>query len=451
MTTVSRIFGLMIPVMQLDALEWKARNPSKDELHSAMQATRRRTIAGVQCYRTALGDSLHVPHETQLNPPRWELGHIGWFYDWWIARNPGYAKGLQADPLAKRKPARQASKGRDADSLYNSSDVHHSNRWSIALPTIDETLKDLEESLEETFECLAKLNDNPESHYFFRLSVLHEDMHAEAAVYMAQCLGISMDEGWKSLVFSTASTLMRAAPTPDTARSSPNPAIPNQLRLGHSQPWDLGFQGEGFCFDNECPKKTVQLQAFEIDSKPVSWEDYLAFIEDDGYRRRDLWTEEGWLWLAAQVSQNKNERIGPRYLQFQSGAWMYQNFGQLEPLRLHQVARHLSYFEAQAWCRWKNRRLPSEAEWEWAAHQPGFEFGEVWEWTSSPFLPLCSLANFQCHPYQDYSYPWFDGRPVLKGHSLATPERLRHRKFRNFFTPERNDIFVGFRSAKSMV
>ncbi len=445
-----------MPLMQLDNLERKARNPSKDELHSAMLASRERTIAGVQSYRDALGDELYVPCQTQLNLPRWEVGHIGWFYDWWISRNPDFALGLRANPSAKRKLARQVTRGIDADSLYNSSDVHHSSRWGLALPSIEETLKDLEEGVEETVEHLQRAGNNPESHYFFQLSVLHEDMHAEAAVYMAQSLGIPMGRQWQALVYGNQPKQQQTNPGLDTLRVTSNCPKQEPLRLERSQAWRLGFEGEGFAFDNECPSQWMQLEPFEIDPKPVSWGDFLAFINDDGYTRQELWTQEGWAWLEAQAYKNHPQARGatgqrlPRYIRYDSGEWLQEDFGQLKLLNADHAACHINYFEARAWCQWKNRRLPTEAQWEWAARQLSFSFGEVWEWTSSPFLPFCSITDFKCHPYQDYSYPWFDGRPVLKGYSLATPKNLRHRKFRNFFTPERNDIFVGFRSVKSL-
>ena len=114
--------------------------------------------------------------------------------------------------------------------------------------------------------------------------------------------------------------------------------------------------------------------------------------------------------------------------------WLQWRDGRWQPLDLRCAACHLSAHEAQAWCRWAGRRLPTEAEWERAALEPPGEFawGEVWEWTASAFAPY---PGFVPHPYRDYSAPWFDGRPVLRGASFMTQPRLRHPRYRNYFWP----------------
>ncbi|MBC7938690.1 MAG: SUMF1/EgtB/PvdO family nonheme iron enzyme, partial [Chitinophagaceae bacterium] len=149
-------------------------------------------------------------------------------------------------------------------------------------------------------------------------------------------------------------------------------------------------------------------------------------------------------WSPAGLSWLHSSRLrAPLYLR--GTPWQVQMGGHWQPLGRALPACHLSAFEAEAWCAWAGRRLPTEGEWERAALQgdPAFTWGAVWEWTASSFEPY---AGFVAHPYRDYSAPWFGSRRVLRGASFGTQPRLHHARYRNFFTPERNDIFAGFRS-----
>ncbi len=375
-----------------------ARRAGPAALAALLQTTRTRTLRLLDAYEAALGPALAVPRSPELNPPLWELGHIAWFTDRWIARHPGRNRGAQADPEHPLHPARQAARGLDADALYDSSAVPHAKRWSLPLPTLDQTRADLQASLDDTLALLARADDHDDALYFFRLALFHEDMHAEAWVYMAQTLGIALP----------------------AEHLPPAPAAPRPpLRLP-AQTWRLGRPGRGFAFDNELPGASVALAAFEIDAQPVHWARYLPAVD------------------AGAVPV-------PRHLRRAGGQWQRHRHGVWQPLDPMAPACHLSAAEARAWCDWAGRRLPSEAEWECAAlGAPGFAWGQVWEWTSSPFAPF---PGFVAHPYRDYSRPWFDGRPVLKGASHATAAHLRHPRYRNFFSAERNDLFAGFRSA----
>ncbi|MBU2409500.1 MAG: SUMF1/EgtB/PvdO family nonheme iron enzyme, partial [Gammaproteobacteria bacterium] len=130
------------------------------------------------------------------------------------------------------------------------------------------------------------------------------------------------------------------------------------------------------------------------------------------------------------------------------GGWERSQFGQWVPIDPSAPAVQLTAHEAEAWCRWAGRRLPTEAEWETAARlaieqSEAFEWGEVWEWTASQFAPY---PGFIPHPYRDYSQPWFDGRPVLREGSFATVQHMKHPSYRNFFPADRSDVFAGFRS-----
>lgn len=376
----------------------QARHADARALHQALRDSRQRTLRLFDAYLRALGPTLTVPQRPELNPPLWELGHIGWFADWWLQRNPQRQHGTQADPDAARTPTRQARRGIDGDALYNSSQVPHASRWSLPLPSVQHTLDDLQAQLSDTLALLDHTPHTDQGLYFHRLVLFHEDMHAEAAVYMAQALG-----------FDPGDDLSHALFAPHNA--------PTQLTMADSQV-TLGQPPGGFAFDNELQAANAQVPAFTIDSHPLRWAEVLPCIEAG----------------AMPV---------PPCVRASGSGWQVQRWGQWQALDPHTTACHLSAHDAQAWCRWAGRRLPTEAEWLAASTHPSFVWGTVWEWTSSPFAPF---AGFVPHPYRDYSQPWFDGRPVLKGASAATHPRMRHHQYRNYFTPERNDIFAGLRT-----
>jgi ergothioneine biosynthesis protein EgtB len=394
-----------------------ARCGGRGFLAQALRDARARSLALLAAYEAALGPELRVPCTPELNPPLWELGHVGWFADWWLARNPQRDRGVHADPQAPRGPAHQAARGVDADALYNSSAVPHDLRWQMVLPDARAVRADLEASLQDTLALLATAPEDDAGLYFFRLALFHEDMHAEAAVYMAQTLGFDPLHPYPCAAVPTAQR-------------------PRALSVAAAEV-TLGRSGPGFAYDNELGAHRVTVDAFEIDARPVTWAAFLPFVDSGSYAQRHFWDAAGWAWRLSQ------DRQAPRYLRHTPAGWEQQVFGRWQPLDPAAPARHLTAFEAQAWCAWAGRRLPTEAEWTLAAQDPAFDWGSIWEWTASPFAPL---PGFVPHPYQDYSQPWFDGRPVLKGASSATHPRMRHPQYRNYFPPERNDLVAGFRS-----
>ncbi|MDE2004290.1 MAG: SUMF1/EgtB/PvdO family nonheme iron enzyme [Betaproteobacteria bacterium] len=379
------------------ALSEAARRGGQPLLAAALCDSRARTLALLDAYAAALGESLVVPYSVQINPPRWEAGHVGWFQDYWIARNLQRAQGIACDPDHERSAGRLPH----ADALYDSSHVAHATRWELDLPDLAATRGYLADGLAETLSLLAATPETDEALYFFRLVLFHEDMHGEAGIYMAQALDIPLPE-------SLLAPATGALPAADTL------ALPGQN-------WTLGWTGDGFAFDNELAPWEVTLPALEIDSDVVRWRRYLPFVEQGG-------------------------AAPPRYLRKQRGEWQHRVFGQWRSLPLDAPATHLAWTEADAWCRWARRRLPSEAEWEMAAStRPEFHWGQVWEWTASRFVPY---PGFAPHPYRDYSAPWFGDRYVLRGASRATAPRMAHPRYRNYFAPERNDLYNGFRSCR---
>ena len=389
------------------------RSASKSVLADALRASRRDTLATFAQIEAALPD-LQVPYRAELNPPLWELGHVGWFQQYWLHRNPQHWLGAQADPAAPRWPPL----GPDDDALFNSSLVPHASRWQLPLPSAEALRGGLEAGLARTLEMLHACADTDQALYFYRLVLAHEDMHHEAALYMAQALALPAGASrWR-------------------------PQVPNAQRMTLSfdaQPFEQGWSGPGFAFDNELGAHRSVLPASRIDSRVVLWGEYLPFVEDGGYADERWWSEAGRDWRRANGAQS------PRYLRRAEGGWQRRHGDRWPALDPTLPACHLNAHEADAWCTWAGRRLPSEAEWERAAVQggPAFDWGQVWEWTASPFAPY---PGFAPHPYMDYSAPWFGSRRVLRGASFATQPRLRHLRYRNYFTPERNDIYAGFRS-----
>jgi ergothioneine biosynthesis protein EgtB len=390
-----------------------ARSALPDVLAVSLVDARAQTLKGFDAWAAAL-PTLAVPQRDELNPPLWELGHIGWFQEWWTTRNPHCTRGPAADPNV----VRPASILPGADALYDSSRVAHATRWSLPLPDAAATRAYLAQSLDATLGQLAatqavgKVDDT--SLYFYRLCLFHEDMHNEAARYMGHTLGVRMPgvrpaRGCKEGVIALGEVLHR-----------------------------LGWPGAGFAFDNELRGQDVEVPACEIDASPVSNARFAAFVDAGGYANAAYWSEPGRAWLAG------TGRTAPRFWRRQGAGWQQQWFGEWVELDGQAPAMHLNCFEAEAWCAWAGRRLPTEAQWEHAAlSAPEFLWGDVWEWSADAFRPY---PGFTPHPYRDYSAPWFESRRLLKGASIATDARMRHPRYRNFFTPERDDIFAGFRS-----
>ena len=395
------------------------RRAGRTALAAALRSGRAQLLALFEGFERALGrDGLHIAFDPLLNLPLWELGHIGWFEEYWLSRNPQRLLGTACDPGV----ARTASMLPTADALYDSSQVAHARRWALALPDVAATRGYLSQVRESTLALLDQSIDSDDALYFFRLVLLHEDMHREAWHFMAQRLGIDLGP----------------AMTGRVAKAAP---VDGEWQLAGGR-HSLGINDTGFAFDNELRAHPVELADFSIDRAPISWRRFLPFLESGAYQSERFWTAAGWAWRTGQG------RPHPLHLRPIPGGWQQQRFGQWVGLDADTPALHLSAHEAQAWCCWSGRRLPTEAEWEAAAlraieQNEAFEWGEVWEWTASAFMPY---PGFVPHPYRDYSQPWFDGRPVLRGGSFASTPHIKDPRYRNFFNAERNDVFAGFRS-----
>ena len=426
------------------------------------------------------------PRLATVNPPLWEIGHVAWFTEFWILRH-----------LKKQKPIIE-----NGDQLYNSADVAHNTRWQLLLPSLQKTRRYLDEVIDR---CAGYIDRNfeltPEELYFYLLATFHESMHAEALAYTRQTLGY---------------------PAPRLASNqSPHSSS------GGSFPGDVDIPGGTvligatrdfpFVFDNEKWAHTVEIKAFRIARAPVTNDQFLAFVEDGGYRKSHFWSQAGWQWLqsggAPQLEDSfarffnktltksseppslKGKLDHPAYWRRDAnGRWQQRFFDRYVRLNEHLPVIHVNWYEAEAYCHWAGRRLPTETEWEvaasaeltpdgklfqnhrrhfpWGNDPPSVEranldwhtaglaevgahpsgdsafgcrqmVGNIWEWTADDFT---SYPGFIIDPYKEYSKPWFGTHKVLRGGCWVTRSLLIRNTWRNFYTPDRYDVWAGFRT-----
>jgi ergothioneine biosynthesis protein EgtB len=213
---------------------------------------------------------------------------------------------------------------------------------------------------------------------------------------------------------------------------------------------DIGHDGDGFAFDNEGPRHEVLLRPFEIAASLVSNADWLAFVDDGGYRRPELWMSDGWATVRAEGWE------APGYWQHADGEWRTCTHDGDHPLDPSAAVRHVSWYEADAYARWAGARLPLEAEWEVVAPRPGAAagstggwYGHVWQWTASPysaypgFRPAAGAVG-------EYNGKFMVNQHVLRGSALVTPPGHARRTYRNFFPPSARWAFSGLRLARDV-
>ena len=394
---------------------------------------RRRTV---ELYGDLADDELVVPYMRIVNPPVWELGHVAWFQEHWVLRH-----------VLGRPPIHDG-----ADALWNSAIIPHATRWTAALPSRGATLEYLDLVRDRVLEAISARGVDAKLRYFVLLSIFHEDMHGEAFVYTRQ------SRGW------------------------PAPRLPGPVREHAAGPWpgDVAIAGGSyrvgadrdpapdFVFDNEKWAHDVELAPVRIARAPVTQGEFAAFVDARGYETRALWSDAGWAWRAEAGAvhpiwwrrgddERWERRVFDRWLRIDT-----------QP---HRPMLHVNAHEAEAWCRWAGRRLPSEAEWEIAARGAPIAgnlglvvgdtvdvgafgaadsrwgcrqmIGNVWEWTATTFGPY---PGFVRDPYQEYSEPWFGDHRVLRGGCFVTQPRLLRPTWRNFYMPDRRDVWAGFRT-----
>ena len=402
-----------------------------------------------------LGPQLRI-----VNPLLWEIGHVTWFQEKWALRH-----------AAGKAPMRA-----DSDALYDSAAIPHDTRWNLPLPSRDDTLDYLIAVRDRVLERIAQGNLTENDRYFITLAVFHEDMHTEAFTYTRQT------HGWRAPVFSGLEPVSAG----ETGPLGGDVEIPGgRFLLG-------ALREERFVFDNEKWSHAFEVQPFAIARAAVTQAEFLEFVESQGYGRREFWSAPGWAWRESIGAEH------PVYWKREAaGRWLRRNFDRWVSLEAHRPVLHVNWWEAEAFCKWAGRRLPTELEWEvaaagepadspkelagvkrrfpWGDDSPGAEhanlgwramgsldvsampagdsafgcrqmIGNVWEWTANDFGPY---PGFEIDPYREYSQPWFGTHKVLRGGAWPTQPRLLRNTWRNFYMPDRRDVWAGFRTCRA--
>ncbi len=448
------------------------------QLIEGLKETRARTL---ELIGDLSDEQLVGPRLQILNPLRWEIGHLAWFQEFWVLRHLG-----NQPPILE-----------NGDDLYDSARVAHDTRWDLPLLERHETLAYMAEVLERVIEQAGDASrsltdaEGYDEEYFLNLVLLHEQMYDEAITYTRQTLSYpspAMGIGEKQVDNPAVGNQFGFA-AEKTALGQPD----NNLSVDAEIPGGEFILGratnQAFVFDNEQKAHEVEIAPFAICKTAVTNGEFKNFVEDGGYRRSELWIEEGWQWRTAERA------VCPVYWRCEgSSRWLRRNFDEWVPLDERLPVIHINWHEADAYCRWAGRRLPTEAEWETAASsEPAANgrdlktrrrrypwgddsstseranldwralgcipvdalpagdsafgcrqmIGNVWEWTASDFQPY---PGFVTGPYKEYSAPWFGNHKVLRGGCWVTRSRLIHNTYRNFYPPDRRDVWAGFRT-----
>jgi iron(II)-dependent oxidoreductase len=388
-----------------------------------------------------------------VNPLLWEIGHVAYFYEFWLLRHLDGKKSILSN----------------ADQLYDSINIAHEDRWNLPLLSLHETKTYMQQVHDGIITRLQSDTVNALDTYLTRYAVFHEDMHTEAFTYTRRTLN------YPSPVLGNI-VLNDAAYNAGSLDGDVKIKGGSYL-LGASEKTD-------FCFDNEKWLHQVTIKPFTIARAATSYQQYAEFVGDGGYHKQIWWDEAGWDWL-----QKNNTTTPNGWKKDANDNWLIKHFDQWQPIRPHAAVIHINWYEASAYCRWANRRLPSEAEWEMAAsgspvninekrvYPWGNEtltenhanmnsramrsidvgalpagdsaygcrqmLGNVWEWTADTFNPY---PGFIADMYQDYSQPLFGQTKVLRGGAWTTRSRMIRNTWRNYYGADRNDVFAGFRT-----
>ncbi|MDB5151979.1 MAG: ergothioneine biosynthesis protein EgtB [Mucilaginibacter sp.] len=350
-----------------------------------------------------------------VSPPKWHLGHTSWFFETFILK-PYFMGYQEFNP--------------QYNFVFNSyyetvgTRVIRTDRGNLSRPTVIDVYK-YREYVDEAMDKFLCQEPSADVKELLILGLNHEEQHQELL--------------YTDIKYILGHNPLFPAYSADYISPKSNAHNSGEFIKVAEGIYEIGFDGKGFCFDNELERHKVYLNAFEISTALVTNHEYLDFINDGGYQDFRHWHAEGWDWV------NKNHIASPLYWHFIDEEWHNYTFNGLQPINLKDTLSHISYFEASAYAAWKGLRLPTEFEWEAAANK--FKWGQRWEWTESAYLPYPGFVKAP-GAIGEYNGKFMVNQQVLKGASEVTSPGHSRITYRNFFQTHLQWQFTGIRLAK---
>jgi ergothioneine biosynthesis protein EgtB len=349
-----------------------------------------------------------------VSPPKWHLGHSTWFFETFILK--AYFKGYK-----EFNP--------DFNYVFNSyyesvgARVVRTDRGNLSRPTV-----------EEVYQYRSYVDD---------AMVNFLEQHLTDDIKDILLLGLNHEQQHQELLYTDIKYILGHNPLlpayDDKGIEDVSMLATNEWINVDEGVYEIGFDGDGFCFDNELQRHKVYLQPYKISSRLVTNKEYLEFITDGGYENFRYWHSEGWEWVKLNAVKS------PLYWHFIEDKWMLYSLSGLKNPDPQQPVTHINYYEATAYAAWKGMRLPTEAEWEVAANK--FSWGQRWEWTDSAYLPYPGFTKAE-GAIGEYNGKFMVNQWVLRGASVATSEAHSRITYRNFFQTNLQWQFTGIRLAQ---
>jgi len=419
------------------------------------QETRSRTL---ELVKTLEKDDFIVQTAFFMSPPKWHIGHVSWIYEAIMSK------------LDKNYEFYSKEFSEYLNSYYQQFGVPHDKglRGVVSRPTVDQIFQYFNIINQRVEKFIESQSLNSDSMRLITMGLHHECQHQELLVYDLQHL---LAEQYK--------------PTRKNNITKQNNIEKKSIHIKGGI-YNLGYNGKDYCYDIELPEHKVFLNDYKIDVFPITNQQYMEFIEDQGYKTYTYWLSDGW----EKVKTNKWN--APMYWEKINDKWHVRDFLGIREINPNEPVNHVSYYEAEAYCKWAGKRLPTEAEWEkaacwneetqqktefpWGNESPTEEkcnlleshywecteigtypqgssssgcqqmIGDIWEWTSSEFTGFPGFKT----GFDEYNDKWFTNQKVLRGGSFGTPKMSIRASYRNFFRLDERWLFSGFRCAEDI-